>query len=125
MNPNMPATGEQIYCVKIIRGTVEITQAGTVRDRNGFQLTEDEFTTTHGSRYDCKYLFPGQASFFWPARNPEDSLFMYCRSQDQQPTINHLKADYIQKCIAAETELQDKARILHAYASQVNCHVTE
>jgi hypothetical protein len=118
MNPNMPKTGEQIYCVKIYAGKLEVTQEGTVRERNGFLLTENEFTTTHGSRYDCAHLFPGgEPSHMAMIETwPETSIWMYCTEAGKLGALDRLKSAYVGACIAAEEDLQSRARKLHGYA---------
>lgn len=118
MNPNMPKTGEQIFCVKIIKGKLEVTQEGIVLDRDRYDLTSEEFTTTHGSRYNCKYFWPGGApSFFNLASREGDSTFMYCTEAGKLGALDRLKSDYVRACIRAEEELQSRARKLHEYAS--------
>lgn len=117
MNPNMPQTGEQIFCVKIIRGQLQVTQEGTVCDRSRFDLTSEEFTTTHGSRYDCGLFWPGGApSYFNPELWLSDSIFMYCTEAGKLGALDRLKSAYVGACIAAEEELQSRARQLHEYA---------
>jgi hypothetical protein len=118
MNPNMPKTGEQIFCVKIIKGKLEVTQEGTVCDRTRFDLTSEEFTTTHGSRYDCRLFWPGGApSYFNPEQWLSDSIFMYCTEAGKLGALDRLKSDYVRACIAAEEKLQSRARTLHEYAA--------
>ena len=118
MNPNMPKTGEQIFCVKIYAGKLEVTQEGTVRARAGFLLTENEFTTTHGSRYDCANLFPGgEPSHMAMIETwPETSIWMNCTEAGKLGALDRIRDKYVRACIAAEEELQSRARKLHEYA---------
>lgn len=114
----MPHTGEQIFCVKIIRGKLEVTQEGTVKDPTYFRLEPDEFTTTQGSRYSLSRFWPGgQTNHFNPARWPDGSLFIYCTEQGKLGAVDHLKSVYVRGCIKAEETLQAEARALHQYAS--------
>lgn len=117
-NPVMPQIGEQIFCVKIIRGKLEVTQAGTVRNPDPYKLNPGEFVTSMGSRYSLEHFWPGGiASHFNPARWPDTSVFMYCTENGKLGCVDHLKSVYVGGCIKAEETLQAEARALHQYAS--------
>lgn len=119
MSPHMPQTGEQIFYVCIRQGQLEVSNAGTVVDRNRLLISNDEFATTLGSRHHMKYFWPGgEPVGSNPERWPSDSLWIYTTSNGKLGAVARLKDDYIRACIKAEEALQERARALHEYASR-------
>ncbi len=117
MHPNMPQTGEQIICLSISSGKLTAHNEGTVNERDRYQLTSDEFTTTAGSRYDCRRLHPMTDPLVGYLKNhPTTQVFIYCREKDKAAALVALKSAYISECIAAEELLQAEARQLHDFA---------
>ncbi len=117
MHPNMPHTGEQIICLSISSGKLTAHNEGTVRERDQFNLTSEEFTTTAGSRYDCRRLHPMTDPLVGYLKNhPTTQVFIYCRETDKAAALVALKAAYISECNAAEELLQAEARQLHEFA---------
>jgi len=120
-HPNMPATGEQILCLSIREGALTVHNEGTVTDRERFSLTDDEFTTSHGSRYDCRRLHPMTDKLVgYLERFTRDPVFIYCREQDKAAALAALKRAYVAECTQAEETLQERARLLHEFAADAS-----
>ena len=119
MNPNMPKTGEQIFCIAIKNGKLEVTQVGTVLERSGVTLTTEEYWTSQGSRYSMGHFWPGgEPGFvFNLERWPHDSAWMNCTESGKLGALDRLKTEYVHRAIIAEQNLQSRARLLHDYAS--------
>ncbi len=119
MNPNMPSPGEQIHCLSISSGKLTIHNEGTVRERDRFKLTEDEFTTTAGSRYDCRRLHPMTDPLVgYLNRFPTTKVFLYCRERDKDAALEFLRAAYVMECSKASTALRIEADQLQEFSRQ-------
>ncbi len=117
MHPNMPQTGEQILCLSISAGKLTQHNEGTVRDCHGLKLTDDEFTTTTGSRYDCRRLHPMSDPLVgYLERFPSSQVFIYCRDQDKAAALECLRAAYVLECSKASTTLRIRADQLQEFS---------
>lgn len=116
LNPKMPSEGEPMLCLNLQRGLFTVEAIGTVMNRARFSLTSDEFTTTNGSRYDCKYVHPTDLWLSALEQFPDSAIFLYCRASDRAEAEKALRAHYVNECNRAQEALQADARKLHEYA---------
>ncbi len=107
----VPGTGETVFSLTITADGKIHAEAITVKDRNKYSLTTEEWSGSDGSRHHIKHMFPNLPTV--PnTLNHRLLSFLYARSEDRHAAEGLLLNTYRRNIHALLVEAQaDAARL--------------